>query len=87
MHNPVFEHLDTLSFAFMVYIILYIDDKQFRCSLFTFVQYITALIHLKVSNVYNVMSCGIMVKRILAVCCISFNDFKAIVMSIYKNLV
>ena len=28
-----------------------------------------------------------MVNRILPVCCISFNDFKAIVMSIYKNLV
>ena len=28
-----------------------------------------------------------MVKRILAVCCISFNDLKAIVMSIYENLV
>ena len=28
-----------------------------------------------------------MVKRILAVFCISFNDFKAIVMSIYNNLV
>ena len=28
-----------------------------------------------------------MVKRLLAVCCISFNDFKAIVMPMYKNLV
>ena len=31
----------------------------------------------------TVISCGIMVKRILAVCCISFNDFEALVMSIY----
>ena len=27
-----------------------------------------------------------MVKRILAVCCISFNDFKATVLAIYKKL-
>ena len=40
MHYPVFEHLDTLSIAFLVSIILYIDGKQFRCSVFTFVQYI-----------------------------------------------
>ena len=41
MHYPVLEHLDTLSFAFLVFIILYIDCKQFRCSVFTFVQYIS----------------------------------------------
>ena len=35
MHYP-------LSFAFLVCIILYIDDKQFRCSVFTFVQYMNA---------------------------------------------
>ena len=47
MHYPVFEHLDTLSFAFLVCIILYIDGtilyidgKQFRCSILTFDQYI-----------------------------------------------
>ena len=40
MHYPVFEHLDTLSIAFFVSMILYIDGKQFRCSVFTFVQYI-----------------------------------------------
>ena len=28
MHYPVFEHLDTLSFAFLVCVILYIDGKQ-----------------------------------------------------------
>ena len=39
MHYPVFEHLDTLSFAFLVCMILFIDGKQFRCSVFTFVQY------------------------------------------------
>ena len=32
MHYPVFEHLDTLSIAFLVCIILYIGGKQFRCS-------------------------------------------------------
>ena len=40
MHIPLFENKDTLSFAFMVCIILYIDGKQFRCVVFTFVQYI-----------------------------------------------
>ena len=40
MHYPVFEHYDTFSFEFLVCIILYIDGKQFRCSVFTFVQYI-----------------------------------------------
>ena len=40
MHYPVFEHLDTLPIAFLVSIILYIDGKLFRCSVFTFVQYI-----------------------------------------------
>ena len=40
MHYPVLEHKDTLSFAFLVCIILYIDGKQFRCIVFTFVQYI-----------------------------------------------
>ena len=39
MHYPVFENKDTLSFAFLVCIILYIVCKQFRCSVFTFVQY------------------------------------------------
>ena len=39
MHNPVFEHSDTLSFALLACIILYINGKQFRCSVFTFAQY------------------------------------------------
>ena len=38
LHYPIFEHQDTLSFAFLVCIILYIDGKQL--ALFTFVQYI-----------------------------------------------
>ena len=41
MHNPVFEQSDILSFALLDCIILHINDKQFRCSVFTFVQYIT----------------------------------------------
>ena len=32
---------DTLSFALLDCIILHINGKQFRCSVFTFVQYIT----------------------------------------------
>ena len=39
MHNPVFEHSDTLSFALLSCIILYKNGTQFRCSVFTFVQY------------------------------------------------
>ena len=52
MHNPVFEHSDTLSFDLLDCIILHINDKQFRCSVFTFVQYITytAITDLKWSN-------------------------------------
>ena len=38
IYNPVFEHSDTLLFAC---IILHINGKLFRCSVFTFVQYIT----------------------------------------------
>ena len=41
MHNPVFEQSDILSFASLDGIILHINGKQFRCSVFTFVQYIT----------------------------------------------
>ena len=40
MHSPVFEHSDTLSFALMACILLYINGTQIRCSVFTFVQYI-----------------------------------------------
>ena len=40
MHFPVFYHSDTLSFDSLACIILYINDRQFRCSVFTFVQYI-----------------------------------------------
>ena len=36
MHNPVFEHSDTLSFALLACVILHINGKQFRCSVFTF---------------------------------------------------
>ena len=39
MHNPSFEHFDTRSFGLPACIILYIIGKQFRCSVFTFVQY------------------------------------------------
>ena len=41
MHYPVFEQLDTLSFVLLDCIILHIYGKQFRYSVFTFVQYIT----------------------------------------------
>ena len=41
MHNPVFEQSCTLLFALLGCIILHIKGKQFRCSVFTFVQYIT----------------------------------------------
>ena len=41
MHNPVFEQSDTLSFAFLDCIISHINGKQFGCSVFTLVQYIT----------------------------------------------
>ena len=40
MHNPVFEQSDTLSLALLDCIILHINGKQFRYSVFTFVQYI-----------------------------------------------
>ena len=40
MHNPVFEHSDTFSFALLACIILYINGTQFRSSIFTFFQYI-----------------------------------------------
>ena len=39
MHNSVVEYSDTLSFALLACIILYINGKQFRCSVFPFVQY------------------------------------------------
>ena len=41
MHNPVFEQSDILSFALLDCIILHINGNQFRCIVFTFVQYIT----------------------------------------------
>ena len=37
LFNPVFEHSDTLSFALLACVILHINGKQSRCSLFTFV--------------------------------------------------
>ena len=40
MHKPVFEPSDTLSFALLACIILYINGKQISCGIFTFVQYI-----------------------------------------------
>ena len=47
MYYPVFEYYDTVIIAFLVCIILYIEGKQFRCSVFTFVQYILGLILFK----------------------------------------
>ena len=44
MHNTVFEHSNTLSFALLACIILHIKSTQFRCSVITFVQYISQLI-------------------------------------------
>ena len=41
MHNPVFEQSDILSFSLLDCIILHVNGKQFRCSVITFVQYIT----------------------------------------------
>ena len=41
MHNLVFEKSGILLFASLDCIILHINGKQFRCSVFTFVQYIT----------------------------------------------
>ena len=38
MHFPVIEYSDTLSFALLACIILYLNGKQFRCNVFTFVQ-------------------------------------------------
>ena len=46
MHYTVFEHLDAFSTEFLVCIILYTDGKQFKCNVFTFVQYIYATLHL-----------------------------------------
>ena len=40
MHNPVFEHLDKLSFALLACVVLHISG------FFTFVQYIIILTHL-----------------------------------------
>ena len=47
MHNQVFEHSDTLSFALLACIILYINGKQFRCSVLTYVQYSLEIISLR----------------------------------------
>ena len=41
MHNLVFEKSGILLFASLDCIILHINGKQFRCSVFTFVRYIT----------------------------------------------
>ena len=46
MHSPVIEYLDTLSFALLACIILYINSNQVRCSVFTFVQYINILVYI-----------------------------------------
>ena len=40
MHNPVFLPSDTLSFVLLALVILDINGKQFRCSVFSFVQHI-----------------------------------------------
>ena len=37
-----FKKLDTLSFVLLACIILYINGKQFKCSVFTFVKYMSA---------------------------------------------
>ena len=55
--NPVFEHSDTLSFALLLaYIILYINDKQFRCSVFTFVQYVLGCSEVKQNARFSLQS-------------------------------
>ena len=41
IHNPVFDHSNTVLFALLACIIMHINGKQFRCSVFTFVQDIT----------------------------------------------
>ena len=41
IHNAALKNSDTLSFALLACVILHINGKQFRCSVFTFVQYIT----------------------------------------------
>ena len=41
MHTPVYEESDTLSFVLLACNILYINGKQIKCSVFTFVHYIT----------------------------------------------
>ena len=53
MHYPIFEHEDTLSIAFLVFIILYIGGKEFRCSVFTFVQYINVQSSCNFKNNYT----------------------------------
>ena len=40
IHDQVFIHSDTVPFTLLSCIILYINGKRFRCSVFTFVQYI-----------------------------------------------
>ena len=42
MHNPVFEESDAFLFVLLACIILYINCKQFKWSVFTFVQYISS---------------------------------------------
>ena len=49
MHYLVFDYYDALSFAFLVCVILYIDGIQFRCSVFTSVQYVTNLASFQVT--------------------------------------
>ena len=59
MHNPVFEYSDTLSFAFLACIILYINSKQFRCSVFTFFQYIRTgtIVESGKRLIYKILDC------------------------------
>ena len=56
MHNQLFEHSDTLSFALLACIILYINGKLFRCSIFTFVQYITSGHRFVLGDYFSVLS-------------------------------
>ena len=50
MHNKIFEHSDTLSFALLARVILYLSDKQFGCSVFTFVQYSMEVVRARIQR-------------------------------------
>ena len=50
MHNKIFEHSDTLSFALLARVILYLSGKQFGCRVFTFVQYSMEVVHARIQR-------------------------------------